>query len=69
MNNARHNLELPAIPSSPDGELLLCPTVMTEEELIRFLRFPEISDATNYRHVVEKLKRKHLKRVFQLAAD
>ena len=32
-------------------------TVMTEEELIRFLRIPEISNARNHRNVVENLKR------------
>jgi hypothetical protein len=32
---------------------------MTEEELIRFLRIPEISTATNHRHVIENLKRVH----------
>jgi hypothetical protein len=56
---------IPAI-SSPlttvsglERALLPSPTVMTEEELIQFLRIPEISNATNYRHVVENLKRKH----------
>jgi hypothetical protein len=42
---------------NPDGRLLRCPTVMTEDELIRFLRTPEISTATNYQHVIENLKR------------
>jgi len=42
-----------------DGEFSPCPTVMTEEELIRFLRIPEISNARNHRHVIENLKRKH----------
>jgi hypothetical protein len=32
---------------------------MTEEELIRFLRIPEISTAADYRNVVENLKRAH----------
>ena len=32
---------------------------MTEEELIRFLRIPEISTAANHRHVIENLKRVH----------
>jgi hypothetical protein len=32
---------------------------MTEEELIRFLRIPEISSATNHHHVIENLKRVH----------
>ena len=42
-----------------DSEFVPCPTVMTEEELIRFLRIPEISNARNYRNVVENLKRTH----------
>lgn len=36
-----------------------CPTIMTEDELIRFLRIPEISKAKNYRHVIDNLKRMH----------
>jgi len=32
---------------------------MTEEELIRFLRIPEISTAGNHHRVIENLKRKH----------
>ena len=35
------------------------PELMTEEEVIRFLRIPEISNATNYRYVIENLKRMH----------
>ena len=56
---------IPAI-SSPlttvsnfERALLPSPTVMTEEELIQFLRIPEISNATNYTHVIENLKRAH----------
>lgn len=48
-----------AILPNPDPEVLPCPTVMTEEELIQFLRIPQISNATNYRHVIENLKRVH----------
>ena len=33
------------------------PELMTEEELIRFLRIPEISDASNFHYVIEHLKR------------
>lgn len=47
-----------ALPSQ-NGEFQPCPTVMTEEELIRFLRIPEISNAANHRHVIENLKRNH----------
>jgi hypothetical protein len=32
---------------------------MTEEELVRFLRIPEISNATDYRNVLRNLKRMH----------
>ena len=44
----------PRLPDIPP-----CPTVMTEEELIQFLRIPEISNAANYKHVIENLKRNH----------
>ena len=59
MNNTLQNSELPAVLPSTDGNFLPCPTVMTEDELIRFLRIPEISGAKNYRHVIENLKRAH----------
>jgi len=35
------------------------PELMTEDEVIQFLRIPEISKAANYRHVIENLKRMH----------
>ncbi len=59
MNRTQRGVELPAILPGPDGGFGVCPTVMTEEELIRSLRIPEISAATNYRNVIENLKRKH----------
>jgi hypothetical protein len=45
----------------PDGkgEYGPCPEVLTEDELIRFLRIPEVSKAGDYRHVIENLKRFH----------
>ena len=45
----------------PDGKggFKPCPAVMTEEELIRFLRIPEISNAKHARNVIENLKRMH----------
>ena len=42
-----------------DAAFVPYPTVMTEEELIRFLRIPDISNATSHRHVIENLKRNH----------
>ena len=59
MNSTQRSPEVPAILLSSNGEYLFCPTVMTEEELIRFLRIPEISNARDYRNVVENLKRMH----------
>ncbi len=57
MNSTQQGIELPAILLGPDGGFGACPTVMTEDELIRFLRIPEISTARNHRHVIENLKR------------
>lgn len=59
MNIVQHNIEPPATLPNPDHEFRTCPTIMTEEELIRFLRIPEISSASNHRNVIENLKRKH----------
>jgi len=59
MNSTQQSSDLPAILPGPTGEFLPCPTVMTEEELVRFLRIPEISNATDYRNVIQNLKRMH----------
>jgi len=59
MISTHEYMESPAILPNPEGAFSPCPTVMTEEELIRFLRIPEISTATEYRHVIENLKRRH----------
>ena len=57
MSIMQKNSDRPAILPSPDGQFLPCPTVITEEELIRFLRIPEISNAKSPRNVIENLKR------------
>jgi hypothetical protein len=59
MNPSAQQSHLPPILPNPHGAFQLCPTVMTEAELIHFLRIPEISSATNYRNVIENLKRQH----------
>jgi len=59
MTSTQQKCSLPAILIGPDGDFAPCPTVMTEEELIQFLRIPQISNATNHRHVTENLKRNH----------
>ena len=57
MSSVQQIIKFAAILPSQDGRFGLCPTVMTEEELIRFLRIPEISKARSHRNVVENLKR------------
>ena len=45
----------------PDGNggFKPCPELMTEQELIHFLRIPEISKADDYSNVIANLKRRH----------
>ena len=57
MNSTQQHIKSMAILPGSEGEFGLCPTVMTEEELIRFLRIPEISNARSHRNVIENLKR------------
>ena len=38
---------------------LACSDLLTEDELIDFLRIPEVSKAADYHNVVENLKRMH----------
>ena len=47
----------PAVLSDGNGEFALCPDLLTEEELIIFLRIPHVSNARNYHNVIENLKR------------
>jgi hypothetical protein len=42
-----------------DGGFALCPELMTEDELVEFLRIPKISKADDYGNVVANLKRMH----------
>ena len=37
----------------------LYPDIMTEEELIRYLRIPEVSKAADFHNVIENLRRMH----------
>jgi hypothetical protein len=57
MNKTQQHIKSMAILTGSEGEFGFCPTVMTEEELIRFLRIPEISKARSHRNLVENLKR------------
>ena len=48
-----------AILSNGNGEFAPCPELLTEEELILFLRIPQISNSNNYHNVIDNLKRMH----------
>ena len=59
MDNAAQSLGSPVFVPCMEGGFCPYPIVMTEEELILFLRIPEISNAVNHRYVIENLKRRH----------
>ena len=40
-----------------NGNLHPCPELMTEQELIRFLRIPDISRSKEHHNAIEQLKR------------
>jgi len=48
---------LPAVLPDGNGGFTPCPELMTESELIEFLRIPEISNSKDYHNVIENLKR------------
>ncbi len=52
-------LAAPAVLPDGNGGFVPCPELLTEEELIRFLRVSEVSQAKDAHNVVENLKRMH----------
>ena len=53
-------MEIPAqVLPDGNGGFTPCPELLTEEELIRLLRIPEISKSGNYGNVIAHLKRVH----------
>jgi len=50
-------LVLPTVLPDGNGGFVPCPELLTEEELIHFLRIPQITSAKDYHNVVENLKR------------
>jgi len=48
-----------AVLPNGNGGFTPCPELLTEDELIVFLRIPEISKSENYHNVIENLKRMH----------
>ena len=49
--------EIPAKLPGGNGGFKLCPNLLTENQLIRFLRIPQISKDQNYRNAIAHLKR------------
>jgi len=41
------------------GGYVLWPELLTEAELVQYLRIPEVSTATDYTNVIQNLKRMH----------
>ena len=52
-NTVSHSLVMP----DGEGGFRPCPALLTEQELVQFLRIPEISNSQNYHNVVEHLKK------------
>ena len=53
--------EIPVMLPNNYGDMKQCSNLMTEDELIKFLRIPQISKAKNYHNVIAHLKRhRHL---------
>jgi hypothetical protein len=49
----------PAVLPDGNGGFTPCPELLTEKELIAFLRIPEVSKSKDYRNTVANLKRVH----------
>ena len=49
--------QMVAVLPGSNGNFTPCPELLTEEELISFLRIPEISGSQNYHNVIEHLKK------------
>lgn len=49
--------EIPVILPDGNHDFKSYPNLLTEDELIRFLRIPEVSKAQNYHNVIAHLKR------------
>jgi hypothetical protein len=49
----------PAVLPDGNGGFTPCPELLTEEELVAFLRIPEVSKSGDFHNVIENLKRMH----------
>ena len=58
-NSTIYHLYTTGILPDGNGGFMPCPELLTEEELIRLLRIPDISSAQDHRNVIAHLKRFH----------
>jgi hypothetical protein len=59
VNSQRDATGFTAVLPGPDGQYRPCPELLTERELIDYLRIREISRAKDYGNVIDNLKRFH----------
>ncbi len=52
-------LVMPAVLPDGNGGFIPCAELLTEEELVIFLRIPHVSNSKNHHNVIENLKRMH----------
>jgi len=57
--NTANSFITPAVLPDSNGGFTVCPELLTEEELVVFLRIPAVSKSKNYHNVIENLKRMH----------
>jgi len=50
---------MPVVLPDGNGGFTVCPEFLTKEELIVFLRIPEVNKSKDYHNVIENLKRMH----------
>jgi hypothetical protein len=53
------NIAVPGALCDSRGGYMPCPDLLTEAELIQYLRIPLVSSATDYGNVIANLKRMH----------
>lgn len=59
MDNQKYSFTVASVMPDGNGGFMPCPELLTEEELIRLLRVPEISKAKDHHSVIANLKRMH----------
>ena len=57
--NIQNDMQVALVMPDGNGKFVPCPELLTEQELIQFLRIPEISKSKDYSNVIANLKRAH----------